>query len=91
MTCLEAKTGALVWQERLPGRGDYYASPVAADGKIYVLSEGGEVAVVAAKSKYELLGANQMGERCLASPAISDGQIFIRSDQNLFCIGAARR
>jgi len=91
MTCLNARTGALAWQERLPARGDYYASPVAADGKIYTLSEDGEVSVVAAKPTFELISSNSMGERCMASPAISGGQIFIRSDYNLFCIGEARR
>ncbi|HXG63757.1 MAG TPA: PQQ-binding-like beta-propeller repeat protein [Blastocatellia bacterium] len=90
MTCLNAKTGALVWQERLPGKGDYYASPVAADGKIYLLSEEGIVTVIAARPVYQLLGTNDMGERCMASPAISDGRIFIRSDESLFCIGKPR-
>jgi outer membrane protein assembly factor BamB len=90
MTCLNAKTGALVWQERLPARGEYYASLLAADGKVYALSEGGEVTVVAAKPAFEVLSTNQMGERCMASPAISGGQIFIRTDQHLFCIGGPR-
>jgi outer membrane protein assembly factor BamB len=87
MACLNAKTGALMWEQRLPAGGNYYASPVAADGKIYLLSEEGKATVVAAKPVYELLSANDMGERCMASPAISDGQIFIRSDNHLFCIG----
>jgi outer membrane protein assembly factor BamB len=91
MTCLNARTGALAWQERLPARGDYFASLIAADGKVYALSENGEATVVAAKPVYELLSSNKMEERCMASPAVSDGQIFIRSDDNLFCIGEARR
>ena len=91
MTCLNAKTGALAWQERLPSRSDYYASLVAADGKVYAMSEDGEVTVLAAKPTFEVLSSNSMGERCMASPAISGGQLFIRSDKNLFCIGDARR
>lgn len=91
MTCLNAKTGAVMWQERLPARGDYYASLVAADGKIYALSEDGDATVLAAKPTFEVLSSNQMGERCMASPAISGGQLFIRSDEHLFCIGEARR
>ena len=91
MTCLNAKTGAPAWQERLPGRGDYYASLVAADGKIYALDEEGEATVIAAKPVFELLGTNRLGERCMASPAVSGGQIFIRSDSSLFSIGDARR
>lgn len=88
MACLEAKTGKLIWQERLPAPGDYYASLVAGDSKIYAISEEGVATVVAAKPVYELLSRNVMGERCMASPAVSDRQIFIRSDESLFCIGA---
>ena len=85
--CLNAKTGDLVWQQRLPAGGDYYASPVAADGKVYLLSEECKATVIAAKPVYELLGSSELGERCLASPAISGGQIYIRSDNSLFSIG----
>jgi outer membrane protein assembly factor BamB len=91
MTCLKARTGELVWQERLPGRGDYYASPIAADGKIYALSEEGIMTVIRAKPSYDLISVNPLTERCLASPAISDGQIFIRSDNHLFCIARKSR
>lgn len=87
MTCLNARTGEVAWQQRLPAGGEYYASLLAADGKVYALSEEGKATVVAAKPTYELLGTNIMGERCMASPAISDGQIFIRTDNTLFCIG----
>lgn len=87
MTCLNARTGEVAWQQRIPAGGEYYASLLAADGKVYALSEEGKATVVAAKPAYELLGTNNMGERCMASPAISDGQIFIRSDNTLFCIG----
>ncbi len=86
MVCLDAKTGKLIWQERLPAPGDYYASLVAGDGKIYAISEEGIATVIAAKPVYELLSRNVMGERCMASPAVSDRQIFIRSDESLFCI-----
>ena len=91
MTCLNAKTGELAWQERLPAKGNYYASLIAADGKIYALDEEGKATVVAAKPAYELISSNDMGERCMASPAISGGQLFIRSDENLFCIGSSTK
>ena len=91
MTCLNAKTGELAWQERLPAKGAYYASLIAADGKIYALDEDGNAAVVAAKPTFELLSNNVMGERCMASPAISGGQLFIRSDESLFCIVSAAK
>lgn len=87
MTCLNAKTGEVRWQERLPAQGNYYASLVAADGKIYALSEEGQATVVAAKPVFELLSVNDLGERSMASPAVSDRQIFIRTDNSLFCIG----
>lgn len=90
MTCLDARTGEEVWQERLPGRGDYYASLIAGDDKIYAISEDGEVTVVAAGPEYRVLSSNSMGERTMATPAVSDGQIFIRTDQTLFAIGGSR-
>lgn len=89
MTCLDARSGAVVWQERLPARGNYFASPVAAGGRIYVVNEDGEVTVVAAGPVYEPVASNRMGERTMASPAISGGRIFIRTDEHLYCIGGA--
>lgn len=91
MTCLNAQTGKLAWQERLPAGGDYYASPVAAEGRLYVVSEDGEVTVVAAKPRFEVIATSSMDERTLASPAVSNGQIFIRTDSQLWAIGKAHR
>jgi outer membrane protein assembly factor BamB len=87
MTCLNARTGEPVWQERLPFRGDYYSSPVAGDGKIYVISEEGGATVLAAGRAYEVIARNDLGERTMATPAISDGQFFIRTDDALYAIG----
>jgi outer membrane protein assembly factor BamB len=84
VTCAEAETGTPVWKERLGGI--FFASPVAADGKIYLLSETGEMYVLRAGRKAEVLARNDLGERFLASPAISDGTIFLRSDGTLFAI-----
>lgn len=91
MTCLDARTGAQIWQERLPASGDYYASLVAADNKIYALSEDGKATVVAAKPAFELLSSNDLGERTMATPAISDGLIFIRSDSAVYAISEPRK
>jgi len=88
LICLSAKTGELVYQKRLPATGSYYASPIASEGKIYTLSERGETCVVEEGSEFKVLATNEVGERCMASPAVSRGQIFIRSDSTLFCIGA---
>jgi outer membrane protein assembly factor BamB len=87
MACFDARSGRLVWQERLDARGEYYASPVAADGRIYVTNEDGVVTVVAAKPTFEVLAVNEMGERTMASPAISHGMILIRTDTRLWAIG----
>ena len=90
ITCLQAKTGQVAWQKRLPAGGDYYASILAADGNIYTLSEEGKLCVLETGPKFNLLSVNDMGERCMATPAISNGQIFIRSDRALYCIGKPR-
>ena len=87
VTCYDAKTGKQHYQERVRGRGGYTASPVAADGKLYFTSEDGGVQVVKAGPKLELLSSNPIGDVCMATPAISDGMIFIRSQHYLFGIG----
>lgn len=84
-TCVDASTGERVWQERVGGI--FSASPVAGDGKVYFLSETGEVIVLQAGRELRILARNQMGERIMASPAISGGRLFIRTDENLFSIG----
>jgi outer membrane protein assembly factor BamB len=85
VTCAEASTGEQVWRHRL--RGVFFASPVAADGKVYFVSETGETFVIRAGREPQVLARNNLGERFIASPAISRGHIFLRSDENLFCIG----
>jgi outer membrane protein assembly factor BamB len=88
MTCYNARSGERVYQQRIGDKGgSYSASPVAADGKVYLSSEDGEVFVVKAGPKYELLATNTMGEVLMATPAISDGMIFVRGQHNLFAIG----
>jgi len=84
-TCADAKTGEKVWQERMDGI--FSASPVAGDGKVYLTSETGETFVIAAGREFRVLARNQLDERMVASPAISGGQLFIRTDEHLFCIG----
>lgn len=82
-----AKTGEKVYESRIGEKGGAYsASPVAADGKLYFPSEDGEIYVVKAGPKYELLSTNPMGELIMATPAISDGMIFVRTTRSLFCI-----
>ncbi len=91
VTCYEAKTGKQVYRERLPGHGTYTASAVAADGRIYFVSEESGVCVVKAGPKLEVLAVNPMDDLCFATPAIADGMIFIRSQHFLYGIGESTR
>jgi outer membrane protein assembly factor BamB len=87
MWCLDAKSGAEIYGPQRIKSGTYSASPVLADGKIYVTNEDGLTTVVKAGPKFEVLAENALNDYCLSSPAISDGQIFIRTAQYLYCIG----
>jgi outer membrane protein assembly factor BamB len=82
------KTGAEVYRQRLPNVGSgFSASPVAADGKIYLSSEDGEILVIAAGEKFTQVSTNSMGELLMATPALSEGVMYVRSSQSLFAIG----
>lgn len=87
MTAYNARTGERVYQQRLADRGGAFtASPVASDGKIYLSSEDGEVFVVKAGAKHELLAVNPVGEVLMATPAISDGMLIVRGINHLYAI-----
>jgi outer membrane protein assembly factor BamB len=83
--CFDATTGEPVWQARVGGT--FSASPVAAAGKIYLVSEEGEVVVIEAGPKFNQLAKNQVGEKMQASPALSNGRIYLRTEQHLIAIG----
>ncbi|MBM82450.1 MAG: serine/threonine protein kinase [Planctomycetaceae bacterium] len=88
--CQEPATGDIVYEQRLPGAGRVWSSAVLADGKLYYTSQHKGTFVVAAKPEYELLAHNVFEEddsRTNASPIVSNGQIFLRTDRNLYCIG----
>lgn len=85
ITCIDATNGATVWRERLGGI--YTASPVAADRKIFLAAESGETIVLRAGRTPQVLARNRIRGRVLASPAISGGRIFIRTDDQLVAIG----
>jgi outer membrane protein assembly factor BamB len=85
LTASDATTGERVWQERVGGV--YSASPVAADGHVYFVSESGRTAVVKTGRPPSVVAQNDIGERTLASPAISGGQLFLRTDGHLVAIG----
>lgn len=88
-TCLDAHTGEIAWRKRFGGA--FTASPVAGDGKIYFCDEAGKTLVIAADGKrYRELAKNQLDEPIYASPAISDGRIFLRTAGHLYCLGSNR-
>ena len=90
LTAYNADSGERLYQERLGGKGGAFtASPVASDGKLYLSSEDGDVFVVKAGPKYELLSTNHVGEVMMASPAISDGLLIVRALNHVFAFGEA--
>lgn len=88
LTCLDPATGRKLWSGKLGGSAIYHASPTAADGKIYCANLAGEVVVLAAGNEFKILGRNKMGDYpSLASIAIADNHLFIRTAAKLYCIG----
>ncbi len=83
--CLQADTGELIWQERVGG--NFSASPVAAESRIYFLGDNGETTVIAAGPEFKVLAKNPLGEKVQASLAISQQRLFVRTAENLYCIG----
>jgi hypothetical protein len=89
LTALDGKTGAALKVGRLQGAIDnYYASPVAADGRIYLVSESGKVPVVEAGAEWAVTVVNDVDEPCYATPALSGGRVFLRTARSLYCFGA---
>ena len=87
----DLRTGEEVYRQRLPHIGSgFSASPVAADGKIYLSSEDGEVLVVAAGREFKQIAKNSMGELLMATPALSEGVLYLRSSASLFAVGRPR-
>ena len=88
--CWKLESGELVWEERLRGpgpRGDNWSSIVLADEKLYSINQGGDAFVVRANPKFEVLATNSLAEPTIASMAMSDGEIFIRTQRHLWCVG----
>ena len=85
--CFAAADGEHLWNERL-GR-HYSASLVHADGLVYFIAEDGVTKIVRPGEKLDVVAENSLGEYCIASPAISDGQMIVRGEENLYCIGSS--
>jgi outer membrane protein assembly factor BamB len=86
LSCLKPQTGERLWKEKLARHVS--ASPVLADGHLYFVADDGTTHVLKANAEFKVLHKNKLDEECYASPAISQGQIFIRGLHNLYCIGA---
>lgn len=88
-TALDAPSGRLLKQLRLPSNEGYYASPVAGDGKIYLAGEPGTLTVVSAGPKAAVMASRDFAERTMATPVIADGQIYVRTEKALYCFERA--
>lgn len=92
--CIELTTGKLVWEKRVSGAGpkdESWSSMILSGDKIYILNQSGDTIVLRASPKFELIGVNSIGNELTNSTlAVSDGEFFIRTHENLWCIGEAR-
>lgn len=88
LSCYELATGAEKYMQRIPHQGSGFSgSPVASDGRLYLPSEDGDIFIVKAGARFELLGKNSVGQLLMATPAISGGMMFVRAENDLFAIG----
>ncbi len=85
VTSLTPDTGRMIKQARVAGTGSYYSSPVAGDGKVFIVSERGVLSVLQAAGDWEVISSHDFGERTVATPVISDGKIYVRTEQALYC------
>lgn len=91
ITALDPATGRLLKQGRSPGAlGEYYASPVAADGKVFLANTEGKLTVLKAGAEWEVLAVNDLNEEISATPALSGGRLYVRTRGALYCFGSSR-
>jgi outer membrane protein assembly factor BamB len=88
LSCVEPKTGEIIWKSKLDSKSVFYSSPTASDDKIYFQNNSGMVYIVSAGDKFQLLNTIEMGSSARGSSlSLSDNQVFVRADDKLFCIG----
>ncbi|MBK8315642.1 MAG: hypothetical protein IPL01_17190 [Acidobacteria bacterium] len=91
ITSLDPATGKMLKQGRSPNAlGEYYASPVAADGKVFLANTEGKITVLKAGAEWEVLAINEIGDEIGATPALSNGRIYVRTHSAMYCFSAAR-
>ena len=87
-SCYDVRTGRVLYQaERMDAPGDYYSSAIGVDGRVFVTSQQGTVVVLEAGDAFRVLARNAIGEQVFATPAILDGQIYLRTEKHLFAFG----
>ena len=88
-SCFDIAKGDVLWErKRIQNFGDYYASPIAADGKVFIAGRNGFIVVLRDAPEFEVLSKNDLGEEIVATPAIADGRIFVRTRTKIFCIAS---
>jgi outer membrane protein assembly factor BamB len=85
VTKLDLSSGKLLQEERVPGSGNYFASPVAGDGKVYFASEAGTVSVVGSEREWRVISSHNFHEKIYATPLLDNGRLFLRTEQALYC------
>jgi outer membrane protein assembly factor BamB len=85
VTKLDALSGRLLQEERVAGFGNYFASPVSGDGKVYFASESGTVNVVAAETDWRIISSHDFHEKIYATPALDRDRLYLRTEQALYC------
>lgn len=91
ITTLDPATGRMLKQGRSPGAlGEYYASPVAADGKVFLASQEGKITVINAAGEWEVLAVNELGDEINATPALSEGRLYVRTRGAVYCFGKSK-
>jgi outer membrane protein assembly factor BamB len=88
VTCADVRTGEVHWRERVPG--SYYSSPVCVGDHLYGVSREGEVVVLAAAKRFELVARNALGEWSHSTPAVADGRLFVRTFSHLISLGGKK-
>src|SRR5262249_21075305 len=88
VSALDAKTGKSLKLDRVPAQGSYYSSPVGGDGKVYLLSQQGQLPVLSAQADWQVLHTADFQEDIFATPAIVDGRIYLRTAGHLYCFAS---
>ena len=92
--CYELATGRMLWEERLPATGaasQTWGSAVLAGERLYVVNQSGDTFVLRAEPKFEIIATNPLGELSNSTPALSDGEVFLRTHAALYCIAEPAR